>query len=65
MSIFMLTQHLQQLGINPRIIQQYLTECLEATKQYNEELAAELDPLAYQRTELVIAQVELLLAYLI
>jgi hypothetical protein len=60
----MLKEHLELLGINPRIIHQYLSECLNATKEFNEELAADLDPIAYQRTQLTIVQAELLLAYL-
>jgi hypothetical protein len=60
----MLKEHLELLGINPRIIHQYLLECIEGTKGVNEELIANLDPIAYQRTQLTIAQAELLLAYL-
>jgi hypothetical protein len=60
----MLKEHLQQLGINPRIIHQYLTECINATKEFNEELVVDLDPIGYQKTQLTIYQIELLLAYL-
>jgi hypothetical protein len=61
----MLKEQLQQLGINPRIIQLYLSECVEATKNVNEDLIAGLDPIVYQKTQLMISQIELLLAYLI
>lgn len=60
----MLKGKLEECGINPKIIQQYLTECLEVTKEVNDGLMADIDPIAYTRTELTIVQVELLLLYL-
>jgi hypothetical protein len=60
----MLKEHLELLGINPKIIHQYLSECLDATKAVNEELVADLDPIAYQRNQLTITEAKLLLIYL-
>ena len=62
---FMLKDHLQQLGINPRIIQLCLMEYLEITQGVNDELMAVIDPIAYQKNQLTVAQLELLIAYLL
>jgi hypothetical protein len=50
----MLKEHLDLLGINPRIIHQYSSGCLNATKEFNEGLAADFDPISYQRTQFTL-----------
>ncbi len=60
----MLKEKLEECGINPKIIHQYLNDCLEVSKEVNEGLMADIDPIAYTRTQLTIGQVELLLLYL-
>ena len=60
----MLKGKLEYLGIDPKIIREYLVETLEVQKMMNADLTKNLDPIAFYRNELALVQVELLIAYL-
>ena len=60
----MLKEQLEQEGISPSLVQQFLADHLDIATQLNDDLMIEFCPVTYQRNKVMFSQIKLLIMLL-
>ncbi len=60
----MLKKQLEQEGISPMLVQQFLADHLDIATQINDDLMIEFCPVTYQRNKVMLSQIKLLIMLL-
>jgi len=60
----MLKEQLEQEGISPSLVQQFLADHLDIATQINDDLMIEFCPVTYQRNKVMFSQIKLLIMLL-